>query len=227
MQYMLALNDTQKKILSLYIKAELDAYNHYNSNFIHQLRTNHEGFLELIRKLRLFGEATEHNISLRNIDPLNIPDVFDNNLFDVVHFSDAALKILDIAVLDTIISPRVKRNLGVQMFKYYSEQVRCFDPRGIMISPTTYLPELDIYEKRHIQLHRKAVRIRVDYDKNISYITTPYLPKEFGVVGNIQKKQWSILIIHQKPHVRINVNTPWCINLQDTGKDYMLDYIDG
>jgi len=33
-------------------------------------------------------------------------------------------------------------------------------------------------------------------------------------------------VIHQTPFMKIDINTPWQVDLQDTKEDYMLDFVD-
>lgn len=224
LRYDLVLTSTQKKIMNLLIQEELNLYNSLNASLDHELKNNHTGFLETARNLRLYGECIEHNISVRNIDD-NIPPQLEEIKEQIVFLSDAALRILDTAVINTNISPRTKRNMGVQLFRYYAGQAKNFAPNGQMIQPITALPTQTVETKRHIQLHRKAVAVEYNEEHDVSLVKTPY-SKQLMVKGNIRRKAWSIMVIHQTPFTSVNLNTPWHVSLRDTKEDYMLDFID-
>ena len=206
---------------------ELQFYNTVNASLYHQLRHNHSGFMEVVKNIRLYGECIEHNISIRKIKETgNVPPQLEELQDQYTFLSEDGLKIMDSALTKTHISPRTKRNMGVQLFKFYAEQCRSFSPNGQLIHPLVSLPEHTIHTKRHVQLHRKAVAVKYNEEFNASLITTPYSKQPIVAKGNIKKKSWSVLVFHQTPFKDVNITTPWHVSLGDTKDDYMLEFID-
>lgn len=220
----LVLSGTQKKIMKLLMVEELNLYNTLNESLSRELKNNHEGFLEIIRNLRLYGECVEHNISVRGMGD-DIPPQLDDLKEQLVFLSEGALKILDTALVKTNISPRTKRNMGVQLYRYYADQSKNYGPNGQLVQPIMSLPFHTIDIKRHVQLHRKAIAVDYNEEHDVSVVKTPYT-KGLIVKGNIKRKAWSIMVIHQTPFTKVDVNTPWCVDLQETKEDYMLQFID-
>ena len=220
----LLLTAMQKKIMQLLIKEELNLYNTLNDALSRELKNNHEGFLEIARNLRLYGECIEHNISLRNVGeelPAQLEEIKDQ----IVFLSENALKIMDTAMVTTNISPRTKRNMGVQLFRYYAGQAKNYGPNGQLVQPITTLPTYTMATKRHIQLHRKAVAVEYNEEHDVSVVKTPYT-KGLMVKGNIKRKAWSIIIFHQTPFTNVDLSSAWHVDLQDTREDYMLQFVD-
>ena len=218
------LSKTQQKIFKIYFEEELKLYNTLNSTLSKELKLNHNGFLEIINKLRLFGECIEHGIDLRTMDEPH--PRLEGYEFDYQNLSQKALAIMDSAKIKSLISPRAKRNMGVHIFKHYAQQCRNFSPSGDLVKPLLSLPQFTLNEKRHVQLHRKAVIVKYDTDKNISSIITPYIHSPLYISGNIKKFRWDILIIHQAPNVQVDDKSPWLIDFQESNYDYLLDYVD-
>ena len=222
----MVLSSRQKQILGLLIKEELKLYNTLNSALDHQLKTNHMGLMEVVSNLRLYGECIEHNISVRDIDMEEIPVQLEGIANQLAFLSDNALKVLDTAVIKSNVDVRTKRNLGVELFRYYADQSSSYDHSGKQVKVVTSLPHHEYAMKRHVQIHRKAMKVIYNKDQNVSIVKTAYFPKGIIVRGNINMKRWSVMIIHQTPFVDVNYNTPWRVELQDTQQDYILNFVD-
>ncbi len=225
MRFNVYMTETQKKIIQIYTQEELKLFNTLNDRLRYQLRTNHIGFLEIAKKLRLYGEAIEHSLSVRNLGE-DIPEVFEPVQDDITFLSENALQIMDTAIVDSNISPRMKRNMGVQLFRYYAGEARAYDAAGNLRSPTTMLENADITTKRHVQLHRKTMILDYNKDYDATLVKIPYLSKSLAVKSNLKKLRWNILILHQLPHETVSSATKWCIDLKDSDEDYILKYLD-
>lgn len=225
MRFGVYMTETQKKIIQIYTQEELKLFNTLNDRLRYQLRTNHIGFLEIAKKLRLYGEAVEHSLSVRNLGE-DIPPQLEPIQDDITFLSENALQIMDTAIVDSNISPRMKRNMGVQLFRYYAGEAKAYDPSGNLRSPTTMLESVDLTMKRHVQLHRKTLIVDYNEEYDATLLKIPYLTKSLAIKTNLKKLRWNILILHQSPHETVTPLSNWYIDLKDSDEDYILKYLD-
>lgn len=219
-----------KNRLWSYMKMELDLFNHLNESMISQLRHgNFKSFKSLSKKLHIFGQISEHNIDIRNaIKTKEFPEALKLVKDDLTFLTEEELRILEIPIFKTDLSLRTKRNMAVQMFRYYCRQADAYTTTGDYLFAPKFLESNDLVKKRHVQLHRKAVVVEniVDKGKTITLLTIPYLDKKLAIGNNIKNGKWDMLFIHQKPGRIVNAGSPWFIDFRQTDVDYVLDYVD-
>ena len=227
-RYEVDLSAAQERRILLFIAEELTFYNELNQRMNQLIRQIPDGFAEAAINLRVFGELIEHNIDIKDAIK-DTPDSLKVIKHDLIFLSENAQTVLSLATIPTQISMRTKRNLGVEMLRFYSEQASLLTATvgdGYRQAPTL-LENLDLLRKRHIQLHRKATIIEFNSDTNETSITIPYLQKPLIVKTNVKKNHWDILILHQWPNTIPTSNTKWCVDLKKNPReDYLLQYLD-
>lgn len=227
-RYEIDLLPSQERQIFSYIAEELTFYNELNQRMSQLVRQIPDGFIEASLNLRVFGELIEHNININDAIK-NLPEKLKVIEHDLTFLSKNAQLVLELATIPTQISIRTKRNLGVEMLRFYSEQARLLSAKlgdGYRVAPTL-LENLDLLRKRHIQLHRKATIIEYDKDTDETQIRIPYLQKPISIKSNVKRNHWDILILHQWPNTIPTRNTKWCVDLKKNPReDYLLMYLD-
>ena len=227
-RYEIELSAAQERRILSYIAEELNFYNELNQRMNQLIRQIPDGFSEAAANLRVFGELIEHNINIKDAIK-NTPNSLKVIKDDLIFLSEKAQRVLELATIPTQISIRTKRNLGVEMLRFYGEQASLLTATvgdGYR-QPPTLLENLDSLRKRHIQLHRKATIIEFDSQTNQTSIKIPYLQKPIIVEANVKKNHWDILILHQWPNTIPTNNTKWCVDLKKNPReDYLLKYLD-
>ena len=227
-RYEIDLSPAQERRILLYIAEELNFYNDMNQRMNQLIRQIPDGFIEAAANLRVFGELIEHNISIKDAIT-DTPDSLKVVKHDLTFLSENAQRVLELATIPTQISLRTKRNLGVEMLRFYSEQARLLTATvgdGYRQAPTL-LENLDLLRKRHVQLHRKATIVEYDQEEDVTSIKIPYLQLPLSVKSNVKRNHWDILILHQWPNTIPTSNTKWCVDLKKNPReDYILKYLD-
>lgn len=227
-RYEVLLSSAQEQRIFMYIAEELNFYNSLNQSMNQMIRQNTDGFIEASRNLRIFGELVEHQCDIRTAIK-ETPEFLNVVKDEIIFLSEKALMVLELAVIPSSISVRTKRNLGVEMLRFYGEQAKLLSATlgdGYRVAPT-FLENLDLLRKRHIQLHRKAVITEYNEDENKTKIKIPYLQKPLIIDGNVKRNHWDILILHQWPNTIPTKETKWCVDLKKNPReDYLLHYLD-
>lgn len=225
-RYPVTLTVNEQKYLSSLFYHELDLFNKLNGALSMKIRQVPEGFIELSKNLRIYGECIENGYDIRSVIkdiPKNLQVVQD----DLLNLSEKALIVLETTNIRTAISPRTKRNMGVQMFKFYADQAPAFlKTNSLNRLSSVFLENIDLLRKRHLQLHRKTLVIEFDEKNQKTLVKTPYSGRKFEIDGNIKKPRWDIMIIHQQPGVLVSNTTPWYVDFKKTSDDYLLKYLD-
>lgn len=227
-RYEVELSPVQERRIFLYIAEELNFYNSLNQRMNQMIRQIPDGFVEAAINLRVFGELIEHGVNIRDAIK-NPPESLKVIKHDMAFLSENAQTVLELATIPTQISIRTKRNLGVEMLRFYSEQAKLLSAKvgdGYRVAPTL-LENLDLLRKRHIQLHRKATVIEYDQEADQTKIKIPYLQKPLIIETNVKRNHWDILILHQWPNTIPTNSTKWCVDLKKNPReDYLLKYLD-
>ena len=89
------------------------------------------------------------------------------------------------------------------------------------------LSKYTIFQKRHLQVPRKECKIVFDKQKNISELYIPHLAKPICIEsGNLNSKNWSIVIIHQKTNINPIATTDWFAEFKPSKYNYIIKYLD-
>ena len=120
-RYQVELSAAQERRILLYIAEELTFYNEMNQRMNQLIRQIPDGFTEAAMNLRVFGELIEHNINIKDAIK-DTPESLKVIKHDLIFLSEKAQMVLELATIPTQISMRTKRNLGVEMLRFYSEQ---------------------------------------------------------------------------------------------------------
>lgn len=218
------LDKSKQNAVKYYIQHELDFYNKINNVFSTYFKKSPKSFNQLFKKLKLVGDVVEHKISVK--EEIKNPDKLADVKDDLTFLSPETLDLLEDLRLDTPISPRMKRNMAVEMFKYYASQAGVINNDGSLKYPARLLESQDIVKKRHIQLHRKTLIVEYDKDNEQTLIRIPYLKDRLVLDGNFKNMKWNILVVRQKPNVPVTQETSWCLDFKNAEQDYMLKFLD-
>ena len=218
------ISKTEQNILQSYINSELNLFNEFNHIFSLHFRSKPSVFNQLFKKIKLIGDIVEFNISVSNeIENIDKLEEFSEELPFLTKESVHLLE--DIGKIKTTISNRIKRNMAVEIFRYYASQTSKNQSNNLQY-PARLLEHQDLLKKRHIQLHRKTITVEFCKEKNQTLIRIPYLKNKLLLNGNAKNLRWNIMVIHQKPNVPVTKETSWCIDFKNADQDYMIKYLD-
>lgn len=205
---------------------ELKFYNHLNANLSDALKKNPKAYKHMAKKLRIFGEVSEHNINVKEMVRTKVyPESIAPFKDQLTFLDDEQMTLIESGVFETTLSPRIKRNMAVQMFKYYIDQAAAYNDDGSLRYGVQFLESQPAFKKRHIQLHRKMMIIKNDGDKTT--ISVPgFLTNSFVLPNAVKKTNWNLMILHQTPGKIIDQNSKWYVDFRPTADDYLLKYLD-
>jgi hypothetical protein len=220
----LELDSVKKNILCKYIIAELELYNFMVTQFTASLNRNPDIFSNLnTDHVELFGNLCFNNLS---VDEAKKNINFANNIELLSSLSETVKILFEIAKTNYNVLPFTKKYIAMEMLSFFIENHNEFKTKNKFGFHT--LSKCDIYQRRHIQIHRSECKIVYNKPSNKSSIYIPHLSSPICVINgkNMTYERWEILIVHQKPNVIPTPTTEWIAEFRPCLFKYILRYMD-
>lgn len=220
----LSLNINDKNVLSKYIAAELDLYNAYVESLTAAVNRKPDNFYDItLEQSHLFSELCVAGIS---IDEAKKDQRFQNSKEILNSIPESVKIIFEIAKIKSQTLNFTKKNMSLELLNFFIDY--CLMTRSKKSLGMQTLNKQSLYQKRHIQIPRKLCKIIHDEKTNTSSLYIPHLKNPVcKVVGtNLNKHNWSIVIIHQKTNVNPDVNTDWYAEFKPSKYEYIVKYLD-
>lgn len=141
--------------------------------------------------------------------------------------------VIDMAAIPATLLPEVRRNMALEFLDHYRKQaqkitapVKAED--AVYKEPPEFLVEMTNQQKRHLQIPRKALKLKWD-DVNrqtlvwCQYVANPMVVKDLNLVEN---SAWNYMVLHQDNVRKVTPSTPWVIDLRKTNAKYLLKNMD-
>ena len=241
------LHTTDQNRFRAMMQEELKYYNQMISMLAAMSRAFPERYLEIDEtKERLFGEIAYTGFDVRKIvhkTDVELPEklkpweklLLGKDDKGQRYLDERLTTFLENAVIPCGIHPQVKKNMALEIFRFYKEQARIRlqkVPRmqqGDQVYKHTpqELETVDSIRKRHVQLPKSLVEVEWDEESEVSRVFTPYNTRPIVIENvNLKDEYWNIMIIHQEPGCIPSSSTPWLLETKAVPAGYLIKMLD-
>jgi hypothetical protein len=241
------LHPTDKNRMTAMMREELKYYNQLISMLAAMSRAFPERYLEIDEtKERLFGDIAYTGFDVRKIvhkTNVELPEKLkpyetlllgkDSN--GKRYLDERLTTFLENAVIPCGTHPQVKKNMAVEIFRFYKEQARIrlqkvpkMQQEEMMYKNSPQeLETVDSIRKRHVQLPKSIVDVEWDEGNEVSKVYTPYNTKAIQIENvNLKDEYWNIMIIRQEPGCIPASSTPWLLETKAVPAGYLVKLLD-
>ncbi len=231
-----------------FMKQELAFYNSLINTFTSRTRTFPEHIIALNEQwLRLYGQIAFEGKSIKHLEKATLDAPLCSSLEPYRRYllgddsdgnrilTERMLTIMESAASAGVVHPIVRRNMALEMLRFYKEQAAKFitpayagSDDDLYRSAPEMLEPADFLKKRHIQMPRAMVKVEWDEKAERSLLSTAYCANPI-VVPNINltaNESWTTIILHQEPNVVARPQTPWVLDVRSTPAAYLIKYLD-
>jgi hypothetical protein len=232
--YDIICDHNAKKTFAYFVQQELMYHNALVESLNAGLRAFPNHIVELVNEYAgLWAAVAEEAADLRKLSkvpfeqwPTNLKpfytNVVDKNKNLVLNNTKLAL--MSIAGTQARVLPAMRKEMAVTILEHIRPQADMMNKYSDteMKTPIQILPTYDIYNRRHIQLYRKHLKLKWDSEKQETTIHTPYAEKPIIVQEhNLVNIPWDSLLIRQTPDEAVDINSPWVITLCKENKYFI------
>jgi hypothetical protein len=233
--YDIVCDTNAKRTFGYFVQQELIYHNQLIRGLNAAIRAFPIHITELVNDYAaLWAVVAEEAADLRKLSKLPVADwpanlqpfystIVDKNKNIILNNSKLAL--LTIAATPARVLPAMRKEMAVSILNHIQPQAEMmakYASADQMKTPIQMLPTYELYNRRHVQLYRKHLRMTWDSEKQQTIIHTPYAEKPIIVQeNNLISIPWDSMLIRQLPDQPVDVNSPWVITLCKDGKYFI------
>ena len=237
------IKPSDKVRLERFFKEETSYYNHLINGFSSRVRSFPEHIIEFDETWqKIFGYVAESKQGLKKYvgasKNVELPDpLVPYRKVLLSNLTERKVLITDLAAAPGLLLPVVRKNMAIEMLRFYREQAQCIMTPGNInnvedgnlykVAPEM-LEEVDCSRKRHLQIPKTGLIVKWNAIESVSEIYSSYTAKPIIVprINLIESNNWNYVIVHQEPGRPVNPDTPWIIDIKKLTSQYMLKYLD-
>lgn len=231
-----------------FMKQELAFYNSLINAFTSRTRTFPEHILALNEQwIKLFGQIAFEGKSIKHLEraPADAQltegmEIFRRYLVGQDnegqrYLTERMLTIMEAAASPGVVHPVVRRNLALEMVRFYKDQaVKFATPANqgngddLYKSTPEMLEPADLLKKRHLQMPRQMINVEWDEAKEQSLLRTAYVSNPIIIknINLVENKDWTHIILHQEPNTVSRPSSPWFVDVKTLQVGYHIKYMD-
>ncbi len=234
---------SDKLRLEHFFKQEAAYYNHLVEGFSTLVRS----FPEVIAECnddwqKVFGHIAETKLNLRpfvdtppkesELSPFL--QLYKHCLYTL---TERKIILADLAASPGTLLPVVRRNMAMEMLKFYKEQAakiltpgsgRSNENGDVYREPPEMLSRVDNDRKRHLQIPKIALKFEWNAIKEATEIRVGYAAHPISVpnVNLLVKSNWNFVVIRQEQGEFALPQTPWVMDVRKVPVAYLVKFFD-